>query len=527
MAFTLPRGWSPGRLLIAFLVLVSLLAFRSYYLAFHGSSEFNDYSYDWWKGNELDGSITVSDDGLEHSQNSAEDHGFIPEIPDFTDPVNQTSTGPSPASSSSFASAVPACRRLPGADKVVVMVKTGATEALARIPEQIVTLADCVPKLMIFSDMEQEIGEFHLIDALDEVSQEYKDSHEDFEFYKEIHELHAAHGDLSTLGSAKGWDLDKWKNIPMLHKAYTKYPDADWYVTIDADTYLGWTNLLLFLDRLDPNEPFYAGAINFYGPVTFAHGGTGYVLSRNAVERFESIRTPERIADWEKETSTICCGDVMLSVAMSAAGVNVSGVWPMFQGDAPADFGWNERLWCTPAITWHHIHSYDIEALWQFEREWINKTWDDNRPGAKPYLFADLFDYFVQDFIAHDKKNWDNKSGEKIFTRPHPDHVPENTDWDWKSDEEKQELWDSLSESEKAATGSIEACRAACEAEPQCLQFSWHPGTCKLDRSVRLGHAVEAEQETMSGWNLDHIERFKKLKDREHCEIKWDIDYPD
>lgn len=530
MSFTLPRGLSPVRLLIVFFVLLSLLAFHSYYLPSPASSDFSfSGAEDWWRGAKASSSEEVGDVDLNHDFNDVEDHGLTSEISDFADPATPSS---SPSSSApllshstkpAFHSPTPVCRQLPGADKVVVMVKTGATEALARIPEQIVTLADCVPNLMLFSDMEQYIGEFHLHDALDEIGEEYKEHHEDFQFYRDIHAVHAAHGDVSVLGSEKGWNLDKWKNIPMLHKAYTKYPDAEWYITIDADTYLSWTNLLLLLDRLDPNEPLYAGCIYYHGPTSFAQGGTGYILSRDAVQRFEKIRTPQKIAEWEKETSTICCGDVMLSVAMGHAGVGVRGAWPMFQVDPPSALTWNDRMWCTPAITWHHAHSYDIEALWQFEREWINKTWDNHKTSMQPYLYADAFEYFVQPLLADNKTDWDNLSADKVFTKPSEDHAKENNDWDSKSDQEKQDLWDGLSEIEKLATQSVEHCREACQTDGGCIQFSWHPGTCKLNRSIKLGHAVATKEETTSGWILDRVAVFKKP--RNHCQVRWELDH--
>ncbi|EXJ82592.1 hypothetical protein A1O3_06405 [Capronia epimyces CBS 606.96] len=519
MPLSLPRGLSPVRLLVVFLLLLSLLVFRSYYLPSPQGSE------NWWRRPQADSPENLSDVDLDNDFSDIEDHGLTSEIPDFADAVKATTSAPSSSSSPkpAFDPSIPACRQLPGADKVVVMVKTGATEAFARVPEQIVTLADCVPNLMIFSDMAQDIGEFHLYDALDEVGEEYKENHDDFQFYKNIHAVHAAHGDVSVLGSEKGWNLDKWKNIPMLHKAYTEYPDAEWYVTIDADTYLGWTNLLHLLAHQEPDEPLYAGCVYWHGPTAFAQGGTGYILSRNAVQRFEKIRTPEKIADWEKETSTICCGDVMLGVAMGHAEVGVSGVWPMFQVDPPSALGWSDRIWCTPAITWHHSHSYDIEALWQFEREWINKTWDDKTLSAKPYLYADAFEYFVQPLIADNKTDWDNYSADKVFTKPSEDHVKENNDWDWKNDEEKQELWDSLSILEKRATKSVKQCRKACEADSGCIQFSWHPGTCKLNNAIKIGHAVDPEAETTSGWMLDRIDQFKNS--REKCEVKWEVDH--
>lgn len=188
-------------------------------------------------------------------------------------------------------------------------------------------------------------------------------------------------GTASVLGSDKRKDLDKWKNTPMLHAAYQRYPDAQWFVFIDADTYISWINLLQLLGRLDSTEPLYFGAIFWYGETKFAHDGSGYGVSKAAAERFEEIRDAERIAAWEYKTSTICCGDVMLSVAWHDAGVNVSGAGPLVQHNPPSMFDWWMQAWCTPAVSWHHVRAFEVEALWHFEQAWINQTKTSERVG--------------------------------------------------------------------------------------------------------------------------------------------------
>jgi hypothetical protein len=547
MAFALPRGLGPVRLTIIFLILLSLLVFRSFYLPVPGQPEaVSSPSKGWLSGFQSGYADDVSDVDLDRNYSSFDnDNKTLSDIADLSDPSDlsdlpddkdfENSFKPTPSTSSVLEptptptiaslddSNMPPCRQLAGADKVVVIVKTGATEAFARLPQQLLTLAECVPNFMVFSDMSQDMGDFHIYDALDEIGKEYKENHEDFKFYNQVHTAHAAHGDVSILGSEKGWNLDKWKNIPMLHKAYTTYPDADWYMTIDADTYLGWTNLLLLLNKMDPEEPLYAGCVYWHGPTAFAQGGTGYLLSKSAVKKFEEIRTPEKIADWEKETSTICCGDVMLGVAMGHAGVSVSGAWPMFQVDPPSGLTWSDAYWCKPAITWHHSPTFEVEALWDFEKEWLNKTWDDEDPGSVPYLYRDAFEYFVQPILAKEKADWDNLSGDNTYTKPKEDHIKEDNDWDWKNDEEKQKMWDDLSELQKKSVESVKDCQEACTDDKECMQWTWHPGTCKLQKSIKLGRTVDAKKETTSGWMLERIEDFKKA--RGDCEdAQWSVD---
>ncbi|KEF55190.1 uncharacterized protein A1O9_08844 [Exophiala aquamarina CBS 119918] len=548
MAFALPRGLGPVRLTIIFLILLSLLVFRSYYLPAPGHPEtVSADSKSWLSGFRYGYAEDVSDvdpdrySSVNDDNQTLSDSADTSDTSDLSDPSDpsdnseakgneetykQTESLPSePEIPTSYVDglAVPPCRLLPGADKVVVIVKTGATEAFARLPQQLLTLAECVPNFMVFSDMAQDMGDFHIYDALDEVGKEYKENHEDFKFYNQVHTAHAAHGDVSVLGSEKGWNLDKWKNIPMLHKAYTVYPNADWYMTIDADTYLGWTNLLLLLNKMDPEEPLYAGCVYWHGPTAFAQGGTGYLLSKASVKKFEEIRTPEKIADWEKETSTICCGDVMLGVAMGHAGVSVSGAWPMFQVDPPSGLTWSDAYWCKPAITWHHSPTFEVEALWDFEKEWLNKTWDDEDPGSVPYLYRDAFEYFVEPIITEEKVDWDNLSGDMTYTKPAADHVKEDNDWDWKNDEEKQKMWDDLSELQKKSAESANDCIEACKDNTECVQWSWHPGTCKLQKSIKLGRTADPKKETTSGWMLERVKVFKES--RGDCEdATWSVD---
>ncbi|KAK5243939.1 hypothetical protein LTR40_012395, partial [Exophiala xenobiotica] len=114
--------------------------------------------------------------------------------------------------------------------------------------------------------------------------------------------------------------------------------------------------------------------------------------------------------------------------------------------------------------------------------------------------------------IAEKKPDWNNYSGDKTFTEPSEDHVKEDNDWDWKNDEEKQQLWDDLNEIQKQSTESFEACQTACMDDGGCLQFSWHPGTCKLNFSVRMGHASDPKEEHSSGWILERVTAFKQAQ---------------
>ena len=47
------------------------------------------------------------------------------------------------------------------------MVKTGASEAVEKVPTQMATTLRCAKHVLHFSNLEQDIGQYHLHDALD------------------------------------------------------------------------------------------------------------------------------------------------------------------------------------------------------------------------------------------------------------------------------------------------------------------------------------------------------------------------
>ena len=117
--------------------------------------------------------------------------------------------------------------------------------------------------------------------------------HPEFEFYRSLKKYkEQGRHDYSSLledGSGKqkedapGWKLDKWKFLPLLDKALER--DARWYLFMEADTYVVWSNLLQWLSMFNPDRHWYLGGPSWFGDHIFAHGGTGFVLSRAALEK--------------------------------------------------------------------------------------------------------------------------------------------------------------------------------------------------------------------------------------------------
>lgn len=79
-----------------------------------------------------------------------------------------------------------ACRNLPGANDTVVILKTGSTELQDRMPIHMQTTLRCYPNLVLFSDHQEDFGAYHIHDALDSVSIGIKESHPDFELWRQL-----------------------------------------------------------------------------------------------------------------------------------------------------------------------------------------------------------------------------------------------------------------------------------------------------------------------------------------------------
>ena len=134
-------------------------------------------------------------------------------------------------------------------DNVGLIVKTGASEAFEKLPAQIETVLGCAQNLLIVSDLDFELAGHHIHDVLQDVSPAVRDNNPVFEIYHQQRRLRDEGYTMEQLGVTSSshnvaWELDKFKFLPMVYKAYTDIPNKDWYVFLEADTYLNWNNLL-------------------------------------------------------------------------------------------------------------------------------------------------------------------------------------------------------------------------------------------------------------------------------------------
>ncbi|KAH9219261.1 hypothetical protein DL95DRAFT_292216 [Leptodontidium sp. 2 PMI_412] len=362
-------------------------------------------------------------------------------------------------------------------DRLVVTIKTGATEAAEKIPVQLETTLKCVPleNVLWYSDMAQKVGEHQLVDALDAIPASVKDGNSDFDIYRKQQELQDPVKVVSLLKDMKhpkendklaAWALDKYKNIHIVEKSWNAKPHADWYIHIDADTYVIWSSLMAWIRKLDPSKKSFLGSMACLEGLPFAHGGSGILVSRGATESLV-IEHNGTAARWDPRIAGNCCGDAILAEAFKAQNIPVMNSWPSVNGESPSTIPFQSESWCQPLVTLHHVSTGDAERLRSFE--------DKRRKKSAPVLYSELFADLVWDMIPDSLDNWDNMSDGVKVPKIH----------------------------------SPEDCVQACEKDRHCLQSLFNGDECKLGISkVIFGEKHDLRDDGkvwQSTWNKPRI----------------------
>ncbi|KAK8189155.1 hypothetical protein HDK77DRAFT_427656 [Phyllosticta capitalensis] len=383
---------------------------------------------------------------------------------------------------------------LPGGEDVLVVMKTGATEAHAKVPVHFETTFKCIPNYVIYSDMAETIGGVQIHDTLEDFSENIKATNADFQFYHKQRRYRAEGRNLSelvssTAGRDKAWNLDKWKFLPLMEKALdhsSNKTSYKWFVFIEADTYLVWSNLLRWLEQLDPEKPFYIGGQNWMGEQLFAHGGTGYIVSRKALRMAVDEYTKSR-QRWDEKTASEAAGDCLLAKLFKSVDIRLTETWPITQGETPFSLDYTNHHLCYPVVTYHHMSADWVRSMWKFEQIWFAQT------GASSILrHRDVFNHVIAPQLAQAKPDWDNLSGEEEVV---------------------------VYQGEGA-----ESCRRACQAKPGCVQWHWNRDSCMTGNVIKLGANQTAAtkggaQDNVSGWLLDRIAKY--VRQVEPCSQGW------
>ncbi|EDU49855.1 conserved hypothetical protein [Pyrenophora tritici-repentis Pt-1C-BFP] len=368
---------------------------------------------------------------------------------------------------------------------VTFVLKIGHGEVATQLPNFLNRLGRCKQDLVIFSDRKDEVHGFEVADALAHLRPEYKFNNADFDIYDRIQALNATDQEKTP----DGWRLDKYKFLPMMEWTSYMRPESEWYVFLELDTYINYDNLYRFLSTFSPKTAYYFGS-----PVwpakkpTFAHGGSGFVLSRAALDKIMALG---RMFGENKhfpgthffgvDVAKHCCGDEILAQVLKKSGVSLRGYWPMFNGEKPDTMRFDREQWCEAIITMHHLSESDFTSLSTWERA--------RRHPERALMFEELFDMIEPQLQAR-KDDWSNMSdGGPVYKK--------------KKKQKKQ-----------SPTHSVANCEKACEKDTKCVQFEYSGTECALGYAIRLGHAQGPQdgRQWTSGWIMDRIKAFKQAR---------------
>lgn len=395
------------------------------------------------------------------------------------------------------------CPEVAGVEDVLYIIKTGATEALERLPAHIRTTMQCWPNVMILSDFGETIENVTIHDALDGIHDDIRLNHTDFDIWRRLKDegrqslttqdfiVSTTNESPSTDGGDlrnPGWKIDKYKNLPMVEKAFRRHPNLRWFVFTDADTFVSPSNLMNWLDRWDHTKPLYLGNPSIIATQTFGHGGSGYVLSQPAMNLTSERYSRER-KYWDHYAAWHWAGDCVLATMLQQRlGITLSWSYPLLQSESPfaLDFTENKyyrKLWCYPAVSYHHVSSDTIDLLWALERGWTAMY-----TRQRPLRHKDVFRQLVEPrFTQNDGQDWDNLSGDIVRM--------------WRSDEPPN------------AGREFERCRALCERNSTCVQYSYSNHSCRISDKPRHGKAAKGG--VRSGWMPERIRKI--MTDYDDC----------
>ncbi|EPQ31732.1 uncharacterized protein PFL1_01065 [Pseudozyma flocculosa PF-1] len=299
----------------------------------------------------------------------------------------------------------------PNADRVVVTMRTGSSVLNSRLPPHLDAFSSrrpprtVPPQLVIYSDWEVQLDDgWHVRNALANVSDTIR-RQEDFQAYAELRRVIEENGRVEEFRD--GHKLDKYKFMPLWNDAFRSFPDADWYIGTEDDSFIFYKPLLKLLSTLDPTAQHFLGCTNYLVPSNelFANGGCSYVFSRALLAAtFGSSPAFVDSADGRIENS--CCGDGELGVSIfHHASVSLKSLSKesrqRFTGAAPWKHWYDEANWCEPIVSLHHLDAWSTRKLYRFAPE--NDT----------VRFVDIHDIFQPSFLSTNKSSTGSKTARR------------------------------------------------------------------------------------------------------------------
>ncbi|KAH7247490.1 uncharacterized protein BKA55DRAFT_572003 [Fusarium redolens] len=438
-----------------------------------------------------------------------------------------------------------ACDGFPNTDGILLVMKTGATEAYTKLPTHLLTSLQCLPNFLLFSDLEQQIGNYHVYNVLEDVKDEVKQGRKEFDLYKTQVDCPIPQ-QYCTADMKGGWELDKYKFIHMIDRVWAMRPNMEWYVFAEADSYVFWSNLVWWLrNKVNGQETPYVGSVTMLKNTRFAHGGSGYVIHGETVKKMAEI--PDLVAKYDQMATHECCGDYLMSLAVMETGKKVRQAHPMFNGEKPVTLPFGNEHWCEPLLTMHHMNAEEVSSVWQYEK---------TREKKGPLQIKEIYEAFFGPNIKEKQDEWDNFSDDVCYIGVEPE--AQNKASDHQKGRQKKE--DQKNAVEQRAHHDEAHCAKVCEADGlgitndeyfslsndekrnalikarydlrkddkafhgsrRCFQWRYHKNVCCIARSFKNGKPKKEEkpgEKWTSGWFVQGINDWIAAKG--DCEPKW------
>lgn len=251
---------------------------------------------------------------------------------------------------------------------------------------------------------------------------------------------------------------------------YHRMPDKKWYIILDDDTYLVKATLELMLTHLSPKLPYYLGnAVGDYRG-RFAHGGSGIVISGEAMRRMFSQSNV--VAQSYRDSLDEKYGDKIVATTLQKVGVYLDEKYShYFNGEAPELARVSADRFCSPILSFHSLRTPSAMAD-------ISRV---VRVSTKTLAWGDLLD--------------------RLGTvTSNPDHVGHIN--------EQARLWTDINDAAK--------CRSKCESlnSKTCLAWRYDTHTKQCYTSSWVVPGAKGETTHVSGFNRDAVERL-----RERCRL--------
>ena len=265
-----------------------------------------------------------------------------------------------------------------------------------------------------------------------------------------------------------------------------EWPTKQWYVILDDDTFFVKSSLNMIISRLNPMEPLYIGnAVGDYKG-RFAHGGSGVVISGQAMRML--FGRPDIIAQAYIDSLDETWGDKLVAVAFQKLGIYLEERFSHhFNGEDPSTTKISTDKFCAPLISFHEVR--EPGAMTQVAdtlEELETKRRADGSPGSWYLKWGGVWNLFSESNFADIKK-------QPILQRK--DHVGKR--------DENTKTWKHIK--------SSESCRDRCfRSNTWCLAWTFESEKGECHGSPWMIVGEDAEKSVSSGVIWEKVEPLVK-----------------